>query len=257
MNAKIIIAAHKPYWMPDDVLYLPLHVGHSGKKDIGFTPDDTGDNISEKNPYFCELTGLYWAWKNLDVDYIGLAHYRRHFCVKKRGSDKKNSVMTTKEFEQLIMKTDVILPKKRNYYIETIYKHYAHTHDASHLDITREIIEKKCPEYIPAFDKVMKSTKAHMFNMFIMKKELADKYCEWLFDILFELWDKIDVSEMSAFDARLFGRVSERLLNVWIIKNKISYTEINHIHMEPINWIKKISGFISAKLFGKKYTSSM
>ena len=117
-------------------------------------------------------------------------------------------------------------------------------------------LKSKYPDYIPAYEKAMSSTKAHMFNMFIIKKELADKYCEWLFDILFELEKEIDTSGMSTFDARLFGRVSELLFNVWLLKNNIKYTEINHIHMEPIDWTKKISGFLSAKFLGKKYSKS-
>lgn len=255
MNIKIIVAAHKPYKMPSDKMYLPLHVGRAGKADIGFPGDDTGENISEKNPNYCELTGLYWAWKNLEADYIGLAHYRRHFSIKKR-SDKFESILTKSQLEPLFENNDVIFPKSRNYYIETIYSHYAHTFDASHLDKTKEIIYKKYPEYIPAFEKVMNSKKAHMFNMFIMKKELADKYCEWLFDILFELEKNIDTADMTVFEARLFGRVSEMLLDVWINTNKISYTEIGYIHMEKINWCRKISGFLSAKFLRKKYSKS-
>ena len=69
--------------MPEDELYLPVQVGSEGKEDIGFEKDNTGDNISGKNPFFCELTGLYWAWKNLKCDYIGLVHYRRYFSKKK------------------------------------------------------------------------------------------------------------------------------------------------------------------------------
>ncbi|WP_278389529.1 DUF4422 domain-containing protein, partial [Acidaminococcus fermentans] len=80
MNITILIAAHKPYWMPSDPVYLPLQVGAEGKSLIpGYTPDNTGDNISAKNPHYCELTGLYWAWKNLSCEYIGLCHYRRYF----------------------------------------------------------------------------------------------------------------------------------------------------------------------------------
>ena len=59
LNIKILIAAHKPYWMPTDDVYLPVHVGAEGKESIGYTPDNTGDNISNKNPHFCELPGLY------------------------------------------------------------------------------------------------------------------------------------------------------------------------------------------------------
>ena len=58
------------------------------KKLIGYQPDNIGDNISSKNPSFCELTGLYWAWKNLDNEYLGLAHYRRHFKGSKKSKDK-------------------------------------------------------------------------------------------------------------------------------------------------------------------------
>lgn len=255
MNIKIVVAAHKPYRMPSDEMYLPLHVGRAGKTDIGFQGDDTGDNISEKNPNFCELTGLYWAWKNIDADYIGLSHYRRHFSVKKNGN-KFDSILTKTQLELLLKNNEAVLPKQRNYYIETIYSHYAHTFDAFQLDKTKEIIVKKYPEYIPAFEKVMNSKKAHMFNMFIMKKELADRYCEWLFDILFELEKEIDTEGMTAFESRLFGRVSEMLLDVWINTNNVSYTEINHIHMEKINWEKKIYGFLSAKFLGKKYSKS-
>ena len=87
-TVKIVVATHKKYKMPKDEMYLPLHVGAAGKVDacgnpldLGYQKDNTGDNISGKNASFCELTGLYWAWKNLDADYIGLAHYRRHFGV--------------------------------------------------------------------------------------------------------------------------------------------------------------------------------
>ena len=83
MDIKIIIALHKPYWVPADPAYLPLHVGKEGKADIGFRGDNSGDNISTRNGTFCELTGLYWAWKNLhDVEYIGFCHYRRFFKYK-------------------------------------------------------------------------------------------------------------------------------------------------------------------------------
>ncbi|MBQ7883295.1 MAG: DUF4422 domain-containing protein [Phascolarctobacterium sp.] len=79
MDIKILVATHKKYWMPEDEVYLPLHVGRDGKEDLGYMGDNTGDNISDKNASYCELTGLYWAWKNLDCEYIGLCHYRRYF----------------------------------------------------------------------------------------------------------------------------------------------------------------------------------
>ncbi|MCI7478154.1 MAG: DUF4422 domain-containing protein [Selenomonadales bacterium] len=99
--------------MPTDPVYLPVHVGAEGKASIGYTPDNTGDNISSKNPHFCELTGLYWAWKNLDADYLGLVHYRRYFTRKEVHNieAKKDQILTEKEWQQLLAEHPVILKK--------------------------------------------------------------------------------------------------------------------------------------------------
>lgn len=259
-NIKIIVAAHKKYNMPEDKMYLPVQVGAENKERLGYQPDNDGENISSKNPYFCELTGLYWAWKNLDADYIGLSHYRRHFSVEKhiaKETDKKfESVLKEKELRDILRNTDVILPKKRNYYIENLYSHYEHTMYIEPLDETRKIIEEKYPEYLGEFDKLHKRTSAHMFNMFIMKKEILNDYCTWLFDILFELEKRIDVKQYDAFHARFFGRVSELLLDVWINKNNIKYQEVKVIDMENVNWVKKGFAFLRAKFTGKKYEGS-
>ena len=93
MSIKVIVATHKKYIMPADEMYIPVHVGREGKDDLGYTPDNTGDNISNKNAYYCELTGLYWAWKNLQADYVGLAHYRRHFRRPLRASEVRRLLL--------------------------------------------------------------------------------------------------------------------------------------------------------------------
>ncbi len=260
-DIKVIVATHKKYKMPSDSMYLPVHVGKAlGNCELGYQPDNVGDNISEKNPWYCELTGLYWAWKNVQADYIGLAHYRRHFCIEKNGArdeaDKIDNVLTLEQASKILEKTDVILSKKRQYYIETIYSHYKHTMYVEPLDETRKILKEKYPEYLKEFDKLHKATSAHMFNMFIMKKEILNDYCTWLFDILFELEKRIDVSKYDEFHARFFGRISELLLNVWINKNNIKYTEVNVIDIEKVNWVKKITSFLMAKFVGKKYEKS-
>lgn len=255
MKVKIIIAAHKPYKMPEDDMYLPLHVGKHGKDDIGFTGDDTGDNISEKNPRFCELTGLYWAWKNLDADYIGLAHYRRHFSLKPK-KDRFSSVVSKKEICALLEDTDVIVPKKQKYYIENLYDHYAHTHKEEHLVILREVLSEKSPEYLDEFEALKKRTSAHMFNMFVMKRESLDLYLSWMFDILFEVEKRMDFDKMSPFEARMMGRLSELMLDMWLNKNQIEYKEIPCVYMEKINLAAKVIGFLKAKFFGKSYDKS-
>lgn len=255
-DIKIIVAAHKKYEMPKDKVYMPIHVGAEGKKEIGYQCDNIGKNISKKNPYFCELTGLYWAWKNIKSDYIGIAHYRRHFKGKNKSKNKFDTIINSEEINELFNKTDIILPKKRNYYIETLYSHYEHTMYVEPLDIAGKIIQEKYPKYVKEFNKLKERKAAHMFNMFIMKKNIADDYCKWLFDILFELEKRVDVSKYDSFHARFYGRVSELLLDVWINTNKLDYKEIPVIYMEKINYKNKIISFLKAKFLGEKYGKS-
>ena len=261
-SVKIIIATHKQYRMPKDEMYIPVHVGAEGKKDLGHTKDNTGENISSLNPSFCELTGLYWAWKNLDADYIGLAHYRRHFSLKKK-NDKWDSVLTYEQVKPYLSQIKVFVPKKRKYYIETLYSHYEHTHYVEQLDVTEDIIKEKYPEYLDSYNKVMKQRYGYMFNMMIMEKELVNEYCTWLFDILFELKDRLSMPELSSFQGRFYGRVSEIIFNVWLnqqIQNgrikSSQVKELGCIHMEDINWFKKGSAFLKAKFLGKRYEGS-
>lgn len=268
-SVKIIIATHKKYEMPKDDMYLPLHVGAEGKVDennrpldLGYQKDNTGENISELNASYCELTGLYWAWKNLDEDFIGLSHYRRHFCIKKSKRDFEN-VLSYKEIEPYLDSIRVFVPQKRKYYIESLYSHYAHTHYAEHLDVVREIIQKDYPSYLKSFDKIVKQTSGYMFNMMIMQRDLLDDYCTWLFDILFKAGEKINVGNENAFQGRFYGRISEIIFNVWldeqIQSGKLKINEIKEIpciHMEKINWLKKGTAFLNAKFLGKKYGGS-
>ena len=260
-DIKIIIAAHKKYQMPNSNIYIPVQVGAEGKDKIeGYQPDNIGDNISSKNNYYCELTGLYWAWKNLKADYIGLSHYRRHFtCEKRIPKDEKEKfelILDREQAEKILETSDIILSKKRKYYIENLYDHYKHTMHIEPLDKTRKILEEQCPEYLEEFDKLHKRTSAHMFNMFIMKREKLEKYCEWMFKILFELEKRIDPKQYDSFHARYLGRISELLLDVWINTNKLSYKEVKVIDMQNVNWLKKGSVFLLAKFTGKKYGKS-
>ncbi|MDO5480777.1 MAG: DUF4422 domain-containing protein [Candidatus Saccharibacteria bacterium] len=287
-SATLIIASHKPYPTPNNNLYLPLQVGATGKDSIpSFQRDDSDENISTKNPNFCELTGLYWAWKNLDSDYIGLVHYRRYFA-KRRFSlkfkpldtpaeiDKKlnknlSRALTNSQLEKLLKTSNVILPKKRNYRIETLYSHYAHTMHIMPLDETRKIIAQQYPKYLPSFDRLKTRSSAHMFNMFILPRQLLNDYCTWLFDILFTLEKTLENSPelktYSPFHQRFYGRISELLLDVFLETNDIisdknptnshyHVTELPVINIESVNWLKKGSSFLSAKFKGKKYEQS-
>ena len=267
---QIVVATHKKYRMPDDPMYLPLHVGAEGKTDgqgkpldLGYMKDNVGENISKKNGGYCELTGLYWAWKNLKADYIGLVHYRRHFTNGTKPKDRFDSILTYQQIASELSKYRIFVPKKRHYYIETLSSHYAHTHYIEQLDKTREIISKKYPDYLETFDLVIQQRSGYMFNMMIMRRDDLNRYCTWLFDILFELEDQIDSSQLSTFQQRYPGRISEIIFNVWLqyqIKtNRISLSEIKELpyaNMEKTNWLKKGSAFLKAKFFHKRYEGS-
>ena len=97
-------------------MYLPVQMGHAIHPGIGYIGDDTGENISERNGNFCELTGLYWAAKNLDSDYIGIVHYRRYFASRlHRFERKKRRVIGHEELNAILATTNVVLPKERHY----------------------------------------------------------------------------------------------------------------------------------------------
>ncbi|MCW6665817.1 DUF4422 domain-containing protein [Aerococcaceae bacterium NML191219] len=261
-KCKLIVATHKESVLPTTPLYLPVLVGAEQNQLDLYTKDNTGEHISALNPLYSELTGLYWAWKNLEADYAGLVHYRRYFKSKAAhgkfqvDTDLDEFVLQQDELTKLLAPQTVVVPTKRRYYIESLYSHYANTLNKEHLDMTRKIIEEYIPRYLHAYDTVMKQTSGYMFNMFIMSRENLDRYCEWLFPILFELQKRLDMENYSAFEARLFGRVSELLFNVWLHEQDLTIIEQPLLNLGDTNWLKKITAFLAAKFLGKKYTKS-
>lgn len=246
MNIQIVVATHKQYRMPSDPLYLPVQAGRALHAPLPYAGDDTGGNISVKNPHYCELTCLYWAWKNLDTDALGLCHYRRYFAGK-RGRDNWSRLLTSEQAEILLQKAPVVLPKKRNYYIETGYSQYAHAHHEEDLIMTRAILSARWPACVPAFDRTLSRTAGHRFNMFIMRRDLLDRYCTWLFAVLAELEARLDISSYSPYDQRVFGFIAERLLDVWVETEQIPYVECPVVHMESQHWLKKGTAFLKRK----------
>ena len=237
MNSKILVATHKQYVFPPHELYTPIHVGKAlTPVDFGYLGDDTQENISNKNRNFCELTALYWAWKNNFFEnayYIGLVHYRRHFHGDLVFNNSK--ILSDTQIVAYLKDYDVIVPKKRNYYIESIATHYKNAHYEKDLLETESIIKKFFPEYQDAFSTLVSQKKLHLFNMFIMSKENFDNYMTWLFTILFELEKRTDISPYDSYQARLFGFMAERLFNVWLIKNRLKTKELQVVNLEGEN----------------------
>ena len=141
----------------------------------------------------------------------------------------------------------MILPKKRHYWIETNYTQYIHAHHEQDLTVTSEVIEQQCPDYLSAYDSQMGRRSGHRFNMFVMRSDLLDDYCRWLFSVLFELESRLDISDYDEYNKRVFGFVAERLLDVWLEKNCVPYIEMPLIFTEKQHWLRKGTHFIMRK----------
>lgn len=247
-SVRIAVASHKPSRMPRDAAYIPVFAGAAGKPSIpGFARDDEGDGgISARNASYCELTALWWLWKNVDAEVLGLVHYRRHFA------GPLGTVAGTRDFLRLLEASgaDAILPRPRNYFIETARSQYAHAHHAKDLDEARRAIAETQPGFLDAFDRTMASRKGHRFNMFAMRKPLFSEYCEWLFGLLTTLERRIDTTGYSAYDRRVLGFLAERLLDVWIAGRGVRYAEMPVLHLEGQHWPLKIARFLWRKAAG-------
>jgi hypothetical protein len=248
MKIFIGVAAHKKYKMPNDPVYFPIQVGSELHNRIsGYLQDNEGDNISYKNSSYSELTAVYYIWKSIDSDVKGIVHYRRYLSARKWFS---KSLIGSPEISKLISRGFIILPKRRNYFIETNYSHYAHAHNINDLNAAKMIILRKYPGYAASFDKVVHRTWAHMFNMFIMPSNDFDAYSEWLFSILAELETKLNIESYSTQEYRVYGYISEILLDVWLEQSKKKYVEKSVIYLEGQHLLKKIIGFMIRKVKG-------
>ena len=239
MDIKIFSCFHKEFKIPNSNVIYPIHVGKSiSDMELNMVNDNTGENISNKNKNYCELTAIYWAWKNVNCDVIGLTHYRRYFDLEESYyeviTEEENIINSDifksykEKIENIMLSTyDIIMPKPKTFGT-SVKNQYIACHKKEDLDVLESIIKKKYPEYIASYDYIMKKqNKLSPYNMFIMKKKEFNKYCEWLFDILFEVEKKIKISE-NTYQARVFGFMSERLLNVYVYHNKLNvkYTTV-------------------------------
>lgn len=234
---SIYVITHKRFEKyTTDQTYKTLLVGANKGHIFGDFYDDIGDNISEKNESFCELTGIYWLWKNCTDDYIGVVHYRRYFTHSYHGLP----VITDAEIRHILNKYDIILPFEREYNI-TIGQDYCKVSGFQcDLDKLRDSISRLYPEYINSFDTVFKGNRTYLYNMFIVKKEDYDKYCQWLFEILFDVEKCVDTSNYNAYQKRVFGFMSERLMTVWVLKNRLKVFEMGILPTEePKNGFTK------------------
>lgn len=228
---KILIATQETNVLVNDGVYMPIYVGKAlSNKDINIQGDDTGDNISSKNPYYCELTATYWAWKNLkDVDYIGLCHYRRYFDFSFKPHIMKEQRQVSADFivnnknklaPKIPYDCDVILPVSNPYIYNLISSHLFN------LSVTDVILLEKTILYLfPDYKESIKHIFYHkqyipQRNMFVMRRDLFDKYCEFLFSILFEVEKHLKHS-LYKYEQRSLAFMGELLLPLFCYHNKL------------------------------------
>jgi hypothetical protein len=234
-RVKILVACHKPSPIPQNDMLMPIHVGSKCSQFVlDMQRDDEGENISEKNYCYCELTALYWAWRNLkDVDVIGLCHYRRYFDFHKQCirflPDTSFPVSSINELEfdldndliDSVLRGRIVVPKAISWNC-SLKQQYCEGHLSDDFKTLQRVVFKtQKVKYKKAFMNVfVKGYRFRPYNMMVMRWEDFDEYCSWLFELLFQVEDLVDISHYSTYQKRIFGFMSEYLQNVWLNAEK-------------------------------------
>ena len=243
-DIKLFVCCHQPTQVPEHPLLVPVQVGAAlaDSHFSGYLHDDTGDNISAKNRFYCELTAQYWAWKNVEANYYGFFHYRRYlypdikvklpYRVEREVSPALLNKLGYAEFEQLIRQYDIIVPKGENMYVP-VREHYANApyHHQKDLALAEQIIHERHPEMISALETYLSGTVCYFGNIHIMRREVFHDYCVWLFPILEEFDQRADVLHYSVQEQRVDGYLAERLLGIYAAYHqKLKMLELPRVH---------------------------
>ncbi len=232
---KLYVCFHEPVAVPSHPLLCPLQVGAAlaGKRFPGFAHDDEGENISAKNRAYCELTGQYWAWKNVTAGWYGFFHYRRYLYPD---VDAKRPYIIRREpdlaalgydrFGPLIERYDMILPQGEDMGVP-VREHYARYHRATDLDLAKELVRAMYPEISVDLDTYLNGTAQYFGNIFVMSRDVFHDYCSWLFPLL-EAFD----AEAPDPEPRVDGYIGERLLGVYAEyrRRELKTLELPRVH---------------------------
>lgn len=168
--------------------------------------DDNGDNISDKNKEYCELTALYWIWKNDISDFAGLGHYRRHFDLNEEMIER----LGNSDIDVILTIPILNFPSVRNI--------YENDHLIEDWDIMLQVLRELHPDYYDSALELQEGIYYYAYNMFIARKEIFDEYCAWLFPVLFECEKRCKPRD-DKYQARYIGFLAERLLSIFFIHN--------------------------------------
>ncbi|NPD32564.1 DUF4422 domain-containing protein [Eggerthellaceae bacterium zg-997] len=238
---RIFVSAHKEVELFDSDILQPIQVGaaRASRRFSHMIQDDQGENISELNPLYCELTAQYWAWKNVDAPYVGFCHYRRYFnfaderfpesdwgeVMEERidARTQKRYGLDDESIRKAVEGYDVITTEVKD--LRSLpgmaftplaqYSAAPYLHDD---DLIRAlaILEDLHPEYRQDVSEFANGNHSCFCNMYIMRKELFDDYCAWLFPILERFVQTTDMSRYSREALRTPGHLSERLFNIYL-----------------------------------------
>ena len=246
MGSKVYIMTHKETDLPSQEGYKPMLVGAYKHENISpsYVPDNTGDNISEYNDSYCELTGLYWMWKNERSDITGLVHYRRFFADVKAWDykakyivlSKKNryKILSVEKAEDILKECDVIV-KKSKVWDRTNYKMFTGMLTEEFVGLMTDSIRELYPEYMDTLNRYMELHYHMNCNMFIGKKQVMDRYCKWLFDILQDTEGRYALLTGDRCHNRELGYLGELLFGVWLEHNNINYRIYSAVNTAPFD----------------------
>lgn len=253
-DVKIFVCYHKNTPVFESECIIPIHVGKANSSvNLNMIGDNTKDNISDRNGSWCELTALYWMWKNVQADYYGLFHYRRFLNFNQIGggyevftdfSDDNIQQFgwTDEKIRNVCSQYDILTspvwgihPVGLPNMLQTNYDFYDKEHFIKDLDIVIDLIKEKYPEIYPYALKSLYSKECFFANMMIMKKAYFNEYCEWIFDILFTAEKMVDISEYDSYQKRIWGFIAERLANcfleyVRVRDTKLKYTSLGMVY---------------------------
>lgn len=272
-DITILIATHKPAYFPNNKNLLPIQAGAAiaNNKIPDIEHDDIGKNISNKNERYCELTALYWAWKNINSNYYGLWHYRRYMSFKDDDKLKENiygeheirknisdaisdiGLDDDDKMSEFIRQHDLILPNKGGSGNgEKIYEHYIANHYKGDMDICLNYIRANYPEIADYIELAFDQECGYMRNMFIAKKEIFDNYCSFLFDVLAHFDKENDCSDYNVQQYRVDGYLGERLTNLYMTylineKKDLKWCELKSVYFWNTDEIKAIEPIRKSK----------
>ena len=236
---KIFVSYHKKSPIIKSDVFEPIEVGRALKspennlKDI-MIGDNEGENISEKNPRYCELTAQYYVWKNYEKlgnpDYVGFCHYRRLFNFNPEirylspilnGDVFEQLMMDSENIENIIGDNDVIIPEPLDLCGNSVYSQYKEAHYIKDYKTTLDFLLQKYPQYKETVSVYNREHKGYYTNCYVMTREEFFAYMEWLFSILFEADAKIPEYK-NFYDNRVVGFIAERLFGIYITQLKKS-----------------------------------